>query len=122
MRYHFAFGLLFYVCALAVAFSGGSPVTAVVGGVNNVSPSSSCDAGTESDAINEFLAGSKVQDSTALEKFHVHGWRWHTLSLRREAIRLQRLAQCHQSEKVGQSNSSSLKQAVDYVIGFNLKG
>ena len=122
MRYHFAFGILFCVSAFAVAFSGGSPVAAVGGGVNNGSPSSLCDAGSETDIINDFLSDSQVQDSAALEKFHVHGWRWHTLSLRREAKRLQELAERRQSEKGSHDKSSSLKQAADYVIGFNLKG
>lgn len=48
-------------------------------------------------------------------RFHVHGWRWHTLSLARESARLQRLA----------STTSAFEQlqvAVDYCIGFNMKG
>jgi hypothetical protein len=64
--------------------------------------------------ISLFLSEKKL----SLEKFHVHGWRWHTMSLVREAGRLQKLAERSSSN----DECSPLKQAADYVVGFNLKG
>jgi hypothetical protein len=53
-------------------------------------------------------------------KFHVQGWRWHTMSVMREAERLQKLAHkmdsCHE-----QLDLVQLRKAVDYVVDFNLK-
>lgn len=67
--------------------------------------------------IRDFL--SKSKDAT-LENFHVQGWRWHTLSFVRETGRLIDLA-----SKTNPSDArecESLKEATDYVIGFNLRG
>lgn len=68
------------------------------------------------------------------KKFHVHGWRWHTLSLVRDAGRLERLA----LQKIKPTGSdditafptksdtgggdSDLDTAAEHVIGFNMKG
>lgn len=54
-----------------------------------------------------------------LTKFHIHGWRWHTMSFIYEMKRLNQLA-----AKMSSTTGSlpSLQQAVDYVIGFNMKG
>ena len=49
-------------------------------------------------------------------KFKIHGWRWHTMSLIREA---QRLAQGTLLQK---SPSTSWNTFTDYVVNFNLKG
>ena len=116
MSFFYVFCLLFYVCALAGAFPGGCHVAAV----GDTNTAQSCDAGAEN-AINEFLVSQAV-DSISLDKFHIHGWRWHTLSLAREVKRLQKLAERHQMERSSYVDSKSLKQAADYVIGFNLKG
>jgi hypothetical protein len=64
--------------------------------------------------ISRFLSGKKL----SMENFHVHGWRWHTMSLVREAGRLRKLAERSSSN----DECSPLKQAADYVVGFNLKG
>jgi len=72
------------------------------------------DDGAPEGFINKFL--SKC-DNSFLDHFHIHGWRWHTMSLVREVGRLHSLA-----ERVGVDKSESLEDAVDYVIGFNLKG
>lgn len=53
-------------------------------------------------------------------RFHIQGWRWHTLSLIRDAGRLGRLA-------LNRAQSAAvvdieLDQAADHVIGFNMKG
>jgi len=66
--------------------------------------------------ISEFL-----QSNGSGGKFYVQGWRWHTMSLVREAGRLEKLAL-----KLQKSDSDeeliSLKKASDYVVGFNMKG
>lgn len=64
--------------------------------------------------ISDFLSQKDVR----MEKFHVHGWRWHTMSLVREAGRLKNLA----LRSSATDGCPPIKQAVDYVIGFNMKG
>jgi len=64
--------------------------------------------------ISDFLSKKDVR----MDKFHVHGWRWHTMSLVREAGRLKQLAQRSSSN----DGCSPIKQAADYVVGFNMKG
>lgn len=53
-------------------------------------------------------------------KFHVQGWRWHTMSLARESERLQKLAESCSGDSKGQYDA--LAKAVNYVVGFNMKG
>jgi len=75
------------------------------------------------DEIRKFLASesnsraSASSSSCLLEQFHIQGWRWHTKSLVRDAGRLHRLAL-----KSNVNNAETLKDASDYVIGFNLSG
>jgi C4-dicarboxylate-specific signal transduction histidine kinase len=66
--------------------------------------------------IAKFLSNKKA----SLQRFHIHGWRWHTMSLVREAERLSNMAQRFQTKPVEERHP--LQQAADYVIGFNLKG
>jgi hypothetical protein len=54
-------------------------------------------------------------------KFHVQGWRWHTMSLVRESDRLHKLARTLE-ESCQLDDLPALKKAVDYVVGFNMKG
>jgi hypothetical protein len=54
-------------------------------------------------------------------KFHVQGWRWHTMSLVREADRLNKLARSLQDSS-SDKDLPALTEAVDYVVGFNMKG
>jgi hypothetical protein len=77
------------------------------------------------------------------DEFHIHGWRWHTMSLIREASRLARTAQKLKSlasSQVGQAEEapstnvvvvvgnkddddwSDLCKAADYVVNFNMRG
>mmetsp|Transcript_25838 Transcript_25838/g.39649 ORF Transcript_25838/g.39649 Transcript_25838/m.39649 type:complete len:302 (+) Transcript_25838:117-1022(+) len=72
-----------------------------------------CEGDTPEGLIRNFVSQSK----TSLEQFHIHGWRWHTLSLVRESGRLRNLA-----SKSTTQDGESLKEAADYVIGFNLRG
>ena len=68
---------------------------------------------------------SSEDRESALSHFHVHGWRWHTASLIREARRLCNLAQRAQLAESGKAlddMTQALHQAADYVVGFNMKG
>ena len=57
-------------------------------------------------------------------KFYVQGWRWHTMSVMRETIRLQKLAlRVEQQEEFDDEHHpgiSMLQKAADYVVDFNL--
>jgi hypothetical protein len=75
--------------------------------------SSVLDADTSESLIDEFLSDKEL----SLDDFHVHGWRWHTMSLVREAGRFHKLAVRSKSD-----SALALQEASDYVIGFNLKG
>lgn len=66
--------------------------------------------------IRKFLA-PESRAISLLEQFHIQGWRWHTKSLVRDAGRLHRLAL-----KSDVHNVEILKDASDYVVGFNLSG
>jgi hypothetical protein len=117
----------FLVCAVAEP-SNVAAIPVGGGGQNGA------DAPVDS-VIRDFLA-SQDEGLTDMGKFHVHGWRWHTLSLVRETKRLQKLAERYQirlsSDEEDASTSGAttnkkdaphpLKQAADYVVGFNLKG
>jgi hypothetical protein len=54
-------------------------------------------------------------------KFHVQGWRWHTMSLARESGRLQKLAS-RMEASCRVEDLPALQKAADYVVGFNMKG
>jgi len=59
-------------------------------------------------------------------KFYVHGWRWHTMSLLRDAGRLEKLAyrmslQSHNNDD-DDCDNSSLERASRHVVDFNMKG
>jgi len=79
--------------------------------------------------IRQYLQASSSSSSSAssLDQFHIHGWRWHTKSLVRDAGRLHQLALRTMSNSDGgvtnnNNNAKRLKDASDYVIGFNLVG
>jgi hypothetical protein len=66
--------------------------------------------------IQRFLESSPT---CGVGKFHVQGWRWHTMSLIREAARLQKLAL--KFEQQG-GTSSAFMLAAEYTVEFNMKG
>lgn len=74
--------------------------------------------------IRQYLRASSSASSAAssLDQFHIHGWRWHTKSLVRDAGRLHKLASKTMTNKDNNSKIRQLKDASDYVIGFNLIG
>lgn len=67
--------------------------------------------------ICKFLASKGTAPSSLLKQFEIQGWRWHTKSLVRDARRLHSLAMRTNLETV-----ETLKDASDYVVGFNLMG
>jgi hypothetical protein len=74
-------------------------------------------------SIDEYL--TKEDREKALSHFHIHGWRWHTASLAREARRLCTLAQRARLAESGHALDTmtlALHRAADYVVGFNMKG
>jgi hypothetical protein len=121
--------LVFYAVSLAVAFPGhlisarAQPSTSS-GHRATLEDCSASLRGGEADAFSEGLITQFLseKDGTSLDDFHVHGWRWHTMSLVREAGRLRNLAQRSTTTTETMANFEPLKQATDYVIGFNLKG
>jgi len=66
--------------------------------------------------IEGFLA-SKGSKTSLLKNFYIQGWRWHTKSLFRDAGRLHKLAT--KTDLVG---VETLRDASDFVVGFNLIG
>jgi hypothetical protein len=115
-RVHLRLGLLFYILAVVLAFPKwrvGAETTLPV--CDNHHQAEGLAEGPES-VIATFLSNKKA----TLQEFHIHGWRWHTMSLVREAERLSSMAQRFQTRPLDKRHP--LQQAADYVIGFNLKG
>jgi len=71
----------------------------------------------EKHILNFLSIRSRKLSSSLLKQFHIQGWRWHTKSLARDAIRLQKLAL-----KTDPNNAVTLKDACDFVVGFNMMG
>lgn len=93
---------------------------------------SSSFASSSSTTRDGWLLGAKLNlrrflnESSAAQhggRFHVLGWKWHTMSLEREAERLHKLARhLLNEERKDEEVLPALAQAVDYVVGFNMKG
>jgi len=110
---------------------GGSDSRNVIGDVDNTE-----DASSPETIIAQFLSHpGKYEDKSVKDydgKFHIQGWRWHTLSFARDSTRLQQLANrmlysYSQDSTTGKKISldtdhQSLAKAVNHVIDFNLKG
>jgi hypothetical protein len=109
----------FLVCFFICGCSAGFPQ--LFQGASFVRGDRTCDenvlAGSDSKRILQLL-----ESSPSLGKFHVQGWRWHTMSLIREASRLQRLASKLNCDSTSEKDTPVLKDAIDYVVGFNMKG
>jgi hypothetical protein len=65
------------------------------------------------DFLSEYSSTNKI--------FHVQGWRWHTLSLARDARRLGNLASSLMQNTTLDTEDKSLEKAVHHVIEFNMK-
>lgn len=87
-------------------------------------PQSSSDVTSEEPSLDVDAAKAYIldffskQDSTDDKSFHVQGWRWHTMSLARDAKRLGALASSLSENGV---DDESLQKAVYHVIAFNMK-
>jgi len=73
-------------------------------------------------------SSSSTEKQKTSNRFHIQGWRWHTLSLIRDAGRLGRLAE-YVSQDIAASRLQSeehaadmLDSAAEHVINFNLRG
>jgi len=84
--------------------------------------------------LTQFL-GSHKSKNLKNHKFHIHGWRWHTLSLLRDTNRLEKLAlkllqstsSLSSPSKVDDENdtmstTSAIDSAASHVIDFNMQG
>ncbi|GAX15914.1 hypothetical protein FisN_UnNu065 [Fistulifera solaris] len=56
-----------------------------------------------------------LQETDASATFQIQGWRWHTMSLARQAERLQQLALRRPHD------TALIQRAVNHVVGFNMK-
>lgn len=81
----------------------------------NVVSSSSKNVVHAESVLRDFLASP--EGSVPENRFYVHGWRWHTMSVIRESKRLQRLAL--RLDPSREEHLDCLGKAVDYVMGFN---
>jgi hypothetical protein len=74
-------------------------------------------------SVEQYL-DSLLQDGTlSSDDFHVHGWRWHSLSFVRDAKRLERLAlHLLKGDNVCEEDGITLNRAAKHVIDFNLAG
>ena len=60
---------------------------------------------------------------SVIQKFHIHGWRWHTLALLRDFSRLEKLAtRLSLSPTVTTDSPDIISKAINHVVGFNWKG
>lgn len=125
------FFLLFlvpFVLALVEAAHLGRPLIEVgLRNKNNSVGSNRSSLASAEVKIKQYLESHKEdEDARAAEgEFYIQGWRWHTMSLVREANRLNRLAQklaTTAATTISESDLSALKKATDYVVDFNMKG
>lgn len=71
--------------------------------------------------IKQFLTSSSTDGQH--KEFLIQGWRWHCMSLIRDADRLERLAAHLSSNKVNDNSGlEALLSAADYVVNFNMAG
>ena len=71
--------------------------------------------------IKQFLSESSTDRQN--DEFLIQGWRWHCMSLIRDADRLERLAAHLSSNKVNDdSGLEALLSAADYTVNFNMAG
>ena len=118
-------GLILYIVTAVLALPKW--IEAVPSAPNHQNSETSSTSSSSSFVDSVFLSKDEklIQDylkgqTPSLHDFHIQGWRWHTMSLVREAERLLALAKRFQRKSV--EERQPLVQATDYVIGFNLKG
>jgi hypothetical protein len=90
---------------------------------HEAAPSLECDAASGVQTEIKRYLQSSLSESTRPGVFHVQGWRWHTMSLVREARRLHQLAHRLQKEPQESDNAAkALYTVADYCVNFNLRG
>jgi hypothetical protein len=85
--------------------------------------------------LGNFIANGRSLTTTSSsydvdDTFHIHGWKWHTMSLAHEARRLNSLAlklrdvplPTQQQVDDEMTDLSALRTVADYTIGFNMRG
>lgn len=82
----------------------------------------------DTEAAESVLSRFLSANSNNKNKFHVQGWRWHTLSLIRDTNRLEKLAlkllSCSTTEHAEEVDfpEDAIESAAQHVIDFNMKG
>ena len=93
---------------------------AIIGATATASSDVIPKACSDVEILNSFVSSSYNEDE---HSFYIQGWRWHTLSLVRDAKRLQRLTQRLISlEHSDETGKSALEKAISFVIDFNYRG
>lgn len=81
--------------------------------------------------VKAFISNGDQNDHC--DEFHIHGWKWHTMSLIHEARRLNRMATAlhdrHQQyleereeDESDKTEALALRTVADYTIDFNMRG
>jgi hypothetical protein len=73
----------------------------------------------EDESVIQCYLSASSSDGGEEKQFHVQGWRWHTLSLVRDAERLESLAQRLASLSPSSNNGKALRKGVSHVLDFN---
>ena len=101
--------------AAANGVCGGGTTTPPVRHTTTLFPPEETPTTLPDDAVlQEFISAQHPTD----HGFHIHGWKWHTMSLIHEAQRLSRLAASHDRRDV----TKPLRTMAEYTIRFNLHG
>ena len=101
--------------AAANGVCGGGTTTPPVRHTTTLFPPEETPTTLPDDAVlQEFISAQHPTD----HGFHIHGWKWHTMSLIHEAQRLSRLAASHDRRDV----TKPLRTMAEYTIHFNLHG
>jgi hypothetical protein len=133
------FGYLF--CLILVVYVNSiTPLSILLGKakseskpvIGRIKENDAADLEEAGNLVSNFLTNGVVHDDGEVE-FHIHGWKWHTMSLIHEARRLSHIAtilharseQDLQREKEKRETTDiveALRTVVDYTIDFNMRG
>ena len=75
-------------------------------------------------SVEQYISSLVQKGEVSSDDFHVHGWRWHSLSFVRDAKRLERLALhlLKAGDDMREEDGAMLDKAAEHVIDFNLAG
>jgi hypothetical protein len=65
---------------------------------------------------------NNINNNSNNDNFYIHGWRWHTQALARDARRLAQLATNTIIDDIDENKIDDLQQAIEYTVQFNMKG